>query len=166
MKCSSIRLRSGDGLGHCRIFYSWVDFAVCFESSFICIMKRHPINFAAFSWIWLESISLFTSEFIRLLLSSVLSSLNTSNTSHWKLCSCFTPLHVTQMMLCALDHELLQAFSFLPIILVEVDLNFSRPKNAFPEVLWLFKVFLVKSGLVCSLWWSLCICSGEVFSWL
>ncbi len=71
----SIRLRSGDWLGHCRIFHfftfknSWVAFAVCFGSSSICTMKRRPINFAAFGWIWAESISLYTSEFIWLLLS-------------------------------------------------------------------------------------------------
>ncbi len=28
---------------------------LCFGSSFICTMKRYPINFAAFDWIWAES---------------------------------------------------------------------------------------------------------------
>ncbi len=42
-------------------------------------MKRRPINFAPFDWIWAESISLYTSEFFQLLLSSVTSSINTSN---------------------------------------------------------------------------------------
>ncbi len=50
----------------------WVAFAVCFGSSSICTIKRRPINFAAVGWIWADSISLHTSEFIRLLLSSVL----------------------------------------------------------------------------------------------
>ncbi len=44
--------------------------------------------------------------------------------------------HVSQMMLYALAHELFQAspYFFLPVILVQVDLNFSCPKSAFPEV--------------------------------
>ena len=81
----SIGLRSGDWLGHCRIFHffalknSWVAYAVCFGSLSICIVKRHPINFAEFVWIWADRISLNTSEFIRLLLSSVTSSINTSD---------------------------------------------------------------------------------------
>ncbi len=53
----------------------------------------------------------------------------------------FTLLHhVSQMMLYSLDHELFQAFSiiFLPVILVQVDLNFSHPKNTLPEEVWIF----------------------------
>ncbi len=57
----------------------WVAFAVCFGSSSICTMKRSWISFAEFDWIWAESLSLYTSEFIRLLLSSVTSSINSSN---------------------------------------------------------------------------------------
>ncbi len=37
-------------------------------------------------------------------------------------------------------------YFFVPIILVQVDLNFSRPKNAFPEVV-LAIFFLAKSNL-------------------
>ncbi len=59
--------------------YSWVAFAVCFGSSSIWTMKQCPISFSPFGWIWADSISLYTSELIRLLLSSVSSSLNTSN---------------------------------------------------------------------------------------
>ncbi len=50
---------------------SWVAFAVCFVSSSICTMQCRPINFVPFDWIWAESISLFTSGFTQLLLSSV-----------------------------------------------------------------------------------------------
>ncbi len=118
----SIGLRSGDWLGHCKILQffifknSWVAFAVCFESSSICTMKRRPIKFAAFDWIWAVSIALYTSEFIQLLLSSVTSSLNTSDpvplvAMH---AHAITLLHhVSQMMLYALDHELFQAFFIL-----------------------------------------------------
>ncbi len=57
---------------------TWVAFAVCFGSSSICTEKYRPINFAAFDWI-LKSIYIpYTSEFFRLLLSS-LTLLNTSN---------------------------------------------------------------------------------------
>ncbi len=78
----SIRLKSGDWL--CRIlnFFTFknsrVAFTVCFGSpSSICTMKHRPIQ--PFGWIWAESIPLYTSEWIRLLLSSVTSSPNTSN---------------------------------------------------------------------------------------
>ncbi len=36
---------------------------------------------------------------------------------------------------------------FLPVILVQVDLNFSCPKNDFQELVWHFKMFLAKSNL-------------------
>ncbi len=65
-------------------------FAVCFVSSSICIMKRSPINFAPFDWIWAESISDRIIELIRLLLSSVTSSINTSNPE---------PLEAMQLMI-------------------------------------------------------------------
>ncbi len=118
----SIELRSGDWLGHFRIFHfftfknSWVTFAVCFGSSSICTMKCRPINIAPFDWIWAESISLYTSEFIQLLLSSVTPSINTSNPVPLEAmhAHAITLLHhVSQMLLYALDHELFQAFSIL-----------------------------------------------------
>ncbi len=118
----SIGLKSGGWHGHCRIFHfftfknPWVAFAVCFGSSSICTIKRRPINFAAVGWIWADSISLYTSEFIRLLLSSVTSSLNTSNPVPLEAmhAHAITLLHhVSQLMLYALDHELFQAFSIL-----------------------------------------------------
>ncbi len=95
----SIGLRSGDWLVHCRIFHfftfknSWVAFAVCFG---FCTMKCHPINFAPFVWIWADSIFLYTSEFFRLILSSVTSSLNTNNQCHWKPCM-LMPSHCSTM---------------------------------------------------------------------
>ncbi len=118
----SIELKSGDWLGHCRIFHfltfknSWVAFAECFGSLSIRTMKRRPINFAAFGLNLAEGISLYTSEFIQLLLSSVTSSINTSNPVPLEAmhAHAITLLHSdSQMMLCALDHELFQAFSIL-----------------------------------------------------
>ncbi len=61
---------------------SWVAFSVCFGPLSIYTMNCRPINFAAFDWIWAESISLYTSELIRLFLSSVTSSIKTQ--CHWK----------------------------------------------------------------------------------
>ncbi len=92
---------------------SWVAFDLCFGSSLI-YMKRHPINFAPFGWIWATSISLYTLEFFQLLLSSVMSSLNTSNPVPLEAmhAHAITLLHhVSQMMLYALDNELFQTFS-------------------------------------------------------
>ncbi len=123
----SIGLKSGDWLGHCRIiiFFYLQKLLGCFCCTIWVIVQLYseaPPN-QLFDWIWADSISLYTSEFIRLLLSSVTSSLNTSipvplDVMH---AHAFTPLqHVSQMMLHALDHELFQAFSilFLPIIVV------------------------------------------------
>ncbi len=136
---------------------SWVAFPECFGSSSICTMKRSPINFPAFDWIW----ALYTSEFIRLLLSYVTSSLNTSDPVALEAMHAHAitlPHHVSQMMLYTLDHELFQAFS---IPFFKIYLNFSHPKNAFPEVVWLFWQSLIWPCLhlvvnpLYLLWWSL-----------
>ncbi len=82
-------------------------------------------------WIWAESISLYTSEFIRLLLSSVMSSLNNSNLV-------LHHVHRWCCMLWIMSCSKPSPYFFLPVILVQVDLNFSHPKNAFSEVVWLF----------------------------
>ncbi len=90
----------------CRIFHfftfknSRVAFAVCFGS---------------FDWICAESISLYTSEFFWLLLSSV-TSINTSNPEPLEAMHAHAITlihHVSQMMFYALDHELFQDFSIL-----------------------------------------------------
>ncbi len=106
---------------------SRVAFAVCFGYIWrpIGFMKRRP--FAAFGWIWSESKSLCTSEFIRLLLSSVTSSVHISN-------------HSASPGICSYHHTMFHRWSMLwimsfvlPVILVQVDLNFSRSKNAFQK---------------------------------
>ncbi len=59
-----------------------------------------------------------------------------------------TLIHVSQMMLCALIMSCSKPSPdcFLPFVILEqVDLNFSRLKNAFPEVLWLFQMFFWQS---------------------
>ncbi len=38
-------------------------------------------------------------------------------------------------------------YFFLTVILVQVDLRLINPKNAFPDVVWLFGCFWVKSNL-------------------
>ncbi len=95
---------------------SWVAFAICFVALSIRTMKRRPIHFATFGWIWAERISLYISYFIQLLLSSVTSSINTSNPVPLedKHTHAITLLHhVSQMMLYALHHALFQTFSIL-----------------------------------------------------
>ncbi len=80
---------------------------LCFGSSSICttFMKHRAIYFAAFGWIWADSISIYT-EFFQLLLFSVTSSINTSNPVPLEAMHthAITQLHVSQMMLYALDH--------------------------------------------------------------
>ncbi len=52
-------------------------------------------------------------------------------------------------------------YLFLPVILFKIYLNFSHPKNAFPEVVWLFWQSLIWPCLhlvvnpLYLLWWSL-----------
>ncbi len=154
----SIGLRSGDWPGHFRIFKfftfknSWVAFAVCFGSSSICTMKHHPINFAPFYWIWAESISLYTSEFIRLLLSSVTSSLTPGTQCHWKPCT-LMPSHCSTMFhrwCCMLGSwavpSLLHTFFFLSfwnrLILIS-----AVQRMLFQKWSGFFRCFLAKSNL-------------------
>ncbi len=78
---------------------------------------------------------------------------------------CSTMFHRWCFMIWIMSCSKSSPYFFLPIILVQVDLNFSHPKNAFPEVVWLFRCFLAKSNLalfppcglnhVYLLWWSL-----------
>ncbi len=86
--------------------------------------------------LWAESISLYTSELIRLLLSSVTSSLNTSNPVPLEVmhAHAITLLHnVSQMMLYALDHELFSRFACYPF---EISLgNMMLAFTAMPMIL-------------------------------
>ncbi len=152
----SIRLRSGDWLDHCRKIHlftfknSWVTFAVCFGSLCICTMTHHPINFAAFSWIWADSISLYTSEFIRLLLSSTMSSKNTSNQCHWKPCTlmpshCSTMFHRWCCMLWIMSCSKPSPYFYLPVILTQVDVNFRISKECFSRSGLFKKIFFWQS---------------------
>ncbi len=54
---------------------------------------------------------------------------------------CYTMFHRWCCMLWIMSCSKPSPYFFLPIILVQVDLNFSRPKNAFPEVVWLVRCF-------------------------
>lgn len=93
-----IGLRSGNWLNHCIIFHffaskdSLVSSAKCFGSLFICTVKSCLFNIDEFGWIWADSLSRYNSEFIWLLLSSVTSSLNTSDPvmCHHTTSTCFT----------------------------------------------------------------------------
>ncbi len=107
-------------------------------------MKRRPINFG---WIWAESISMYTSEFIRLLLTSVTSSLNTSNPVPLEAMHVYAITllyHASHMMLYALGHwavpSLLHAF-FFPSFCYRLILKlskecFSRSGLTFFDVFW------------------------------
>ncbi len=145
----SIGLKSGNWLGRCRIFHflptKTLGLLLLYVLGHRPFVLWSTINFAPFDWIWADSISLYTSEFFRLLLSSVTSSLNTSDSvpleamlmpSH-----CSTMFHRWCCVLWIMSYSKPSPYFFLPVILVKVDLNFSCPKNTFPEVVWLFKKF-------------------------
>jgi len=74
-------------------------FCRCFGSLSICSVKLCPITFGPFGWIWADGVSLRTSVFSQLLLSSVASSLNTND-----------PLEAKHVHAVASDHELFQTF--------------------------------------------------------
>lgn len=68
-------------------------------------------------------------------------------------------------------------WNIIPIILAQANLGLICPKSAVPEQLWIFTsfAFLAKSNLVsrtwdallvCSSWWTLCICCPEAFYFL
>ncbi len=129
----------------------WVAFAVCFGSLSTCTMKCRLINVAALDWIWADSISLYTSELIRLLLSSV-SSLNTSKPEPLEAIhahasrSCITLLHVSQMMLCAFGLMSCSKPSpdfFLPVILILIS---AVQRMLFQKWCGFFRCFLAKSN--------------------
>lgn len=73
--------RARDWLGYCRKFHficlkkSRVALTVCPGSLSMCTMKHRPGSFQAFGWMWAHNIVL--NKFILLLLSTVISSVNT-----------------------------------------------------------------------------------------
>ncbi len=154
LNACSIGLKSGDWHGHCRIFHfftfknSWVVFSVCFGSLYTRTMKCHAINFDAIGWIWADSISLYTSEFIRLLLSSVTSSLNTSNPVPLEAMHT-TPPCFTNYVVCFGSWavpSLLQTF-FFPSFCNRLILISNLPKIIFQKWSGFFRCSLAKSNL-------------------
>ncbi len=127
-------------------------------------------------------ISQYTSELIRLLLSSVTLSLNTSNPVPLEAMHAHSIIHhVSQMMLCALYRELFQAFVFLSfwyrfILISAIQRMFSRSGlallNVFGKVKWPC-LHLVVNPLYMLLWNLLLIVDFNTpiswrvfFSWL
>ncbi len=139
----SVGLKSGNWLGHCRIFHLLPSKS---PGLFLLYVLGHcPLVI----WSAIQStllhltesgqrvyISQYTSELIRLLLSSVTLSLNTSNPVPLEAMHAHSIIHhVSQMMLCALHRELFQAFFFLSFW---YRFNSFLPsKECFPEVVWL-----------------------------
>ncbi len=182
----SIGFRSGDWLGHCITVHffpfknSLVAFAVCFGSLSICTVKRRPMSSEAFGWIWADNIARNTSEFILLLLSAVTSSINkrTSSTgSHTcpRHDTTTTMLHWWGSMLGSwavpfLLHTLLFPSLWYKLILVSsVHRMLFQNCEGFLDVVWQTLIWpscFWGSPMVYILWWTLCIHSGEVFSWL
>ncbi len=74
------------------------------------------------------------------LAASVLCHVITKHQCHWRPCT-LMPSHCSTMFhrWCC-THWIMSrsSYFFLPVILVQADLNFSRPKNAFPQVVWFF----------------------------
>ncbi len=103
------------------LFFHFQKFLGCIDCMFWAIVHLYYkalSNQLCCIWLnlWAESMSLYTSELIRLLLSSVTSSINASHTvpleaMHAHAITLFH--HVSQMMLCTFDHELFRTFSIL-----------------------------------------------------
>ncbi len=183
----SIGFRSGDWLGHCITVHffpfknSLVAFAVCFGSLSICTVKRRPMSSEAFGWIWADNIARNTSEFILLLLSAVTSSINTREPvplaaihAH---AMTLPPPCFTDEVVCLgswavtfLLHTLLFPSLWYKLILVSsVHRMLFQNCEGFLDVVWQTLIWPSRfwgSPMVYILWWTLCIHSGEVFSWL
>ncbi len=183
----SIGFRSGDWLGHCITVHffpfknSLVAFAVCFGSLSICTVKRRPMSSEAFGWIWADNIARNTSEFILLLLSAVTSSINTREPvplaaihAH---AMTLPPPCFTDEVVCLgswavtfLLHTLLFPSLWYKLILVSsVHRMLFQNCEGFLDVIWQTLIWpscFWGSPMVYILWWTLCIHSGEVFSWL
>ncbi len=182
----SIGFRSGDWLGHCITVHffpfknSLVAFAVCFGSLSICTVKRRPMSSEAFGWIWADNIARNTSEFILLLLSAVTSSINTREpvplaATHAHAMTlpppCFTdevvclgswavPFLLHTLLFPSLWYKLILVSSVHRMLFQNCE-GFFRCRLANSNLAFLFW----GSPMVYILWWTLCIHSGEVFSW-
>ncbi len=183
----SIGFRSGDWLGHCITVHffpfknSLVAFAVCFGSLSICTVKRRPMSSEAFGWIWADNIARNTSEFILLLLSAVTSSINTREPvplaaihAHAMTLPppCFTdevvclgswavPFLLHTLLFPSLWYKLILVSSVHRMLFQNCE-GFFRCRLANSNLAFLF--LRLTNGL--HLVWTLCIHSGEVFSWL
>ncbi len=183
----SIGFRSGDWLGHCITVHffpfknSLVAFAVCFGSLSICTVKRRPMSSEAFGWIWADNIARNTSEFILLLLSAVTSSINTREPvplaaihAHAMTLPppCFTdevvclgswavPFLLHTLLFPSLWYKLILVSSVHRMLFQNCE-GFFRCRLANSNLAFLF--LRLTNGYI--LWWTLCIHSGEVFSWL
>ncbi len=157
-----------------------MDFAVCFGSLSICTVKRRPMSSEAFGWIWADNIARNTSEFILLLLSAVTSSINTREPVP------LAAIHAHAMTLpppCFTDEVVCLGSWAVPFLLhtllfpslcYKLILVSSVHRMLFQNCEGFFRCCLANSNLaflflrlmVYILWWTLCIHSGEVFSWL
>ncbi len=132
---------------------------------FCCLLCVFVHLYYNASWIPVHfSIHPAASVFCSVSSSSSSSSLNRSNQRHWKSCT-LMPSHWSMFlrwwcMLWIMSCSKPSPYFFLLIILVQVGINFSHPKKCFSRSALAF-LDVFESGLVCSLWWSLCICSGE-----
>ncbi len=113
----SIGLRSGNWLGHCRMF------------NFFYLQKLRGC-FCCMFWV-----------IVHLYYEAPCNHQTPVTQCHWKPCTlmpshCFTMFHRWCCMLWIMSCSKPSPYFFLPVILVQVDLKFSHPKNAFPEVVF------------------------------
>ncbi len=154
-------------------------FTVCFGSLSICTVKRRPMSSEAFGWIWADNIARNTSEFILMLLSASLINKykRTSSTGshtcprHDTTTTCFTDEVVClgSWAVPFLLHTLLFPSLWYKLILVSSVHRMLFPNcEGFLDVVgkpnWPSCFWGSTNGYI--LWWTLCIHSGEVFSWL
>ncbi len=124
-----IGLRSGVLLVYCRIFHFLPSKT---PGSFAIVHLYYEAPSNQLCCIWLNLGRQYIPVHFRMLLSSVISSVNTSNPVPLEAMHAhvITLLHhVSQMMLCAwiMSCSKSSPYFFLPVILVQVDLNFSCP---------------------------------------
>ncbi len=132
-KVCSIWLKSGDWLGHFRIFHFWPSKTPGF---FCCMFLGHR---KFLLWSAIQSTLLHLAESGQKVYPYTLQGVTQC---HWKP-RILMPLHCSTMfyrwfcMVCIMSSSKPSAYFLLPIILIQVDVNFSHPKNAFPVLVWL-----------------------------
>ncbi len=159
---------------------SLVAFAVCFGSLSICTVKRRPMSSEAFGWIWADNMpETLQNSSCCFCQHHIINKYKRTSSTGSHTCprhdTTTTMLHWWGGILGSwavpfLLHTLLFPSLWYKLILVSsVHRMLFQNCEGFLDVVWQTLIWpscFWGSPMVYILWWTLCIHSGEVFSWL